>query len=167
MEIIGSRYRRGLGGRENLGQTIRLARITFYGNPIFRHDGKTSIPSCANLRSAMISHYARSLMGRGEAGRPRKGTWGRDCTKDSTSCRLRRECELYRHKNAEQMTTQGWLGLYWARMNEAGDYEIRVVTREGRSALGDRWHLPEGGLRGTLRENQSSRVTKAAACRGA
>jgi hypothetical protein len=75
--------------------------------------------------------------------------------------------ELYRHKNAEQMTTQGWLGLYWARMNEAGDYEIRVVTREGRSALGDRWHLPEGGLRGTLRENQSSRVTKAAACRGA
>ena len=29
--------------------------------------------------------------------------------------------ELYRHKNAEQMTTQGWSGLYWARMNEAGD----------------------------------------------
>ena len=47
MEIIGSRYRRGLGGRENLGQTIRrLARLTFYGNPLFRHDGKTSIPSC-------------------------------------------------------------------------------------------------------------------------
>ena len=39
--------------------------------------------------------------------------------------------ELYRHKNAKEMTTQGWSGLYWARMNEAGDYEIRVVTREG------------------------------------
>jgi probable F420-dependent oxidoreductase len=46
LEIIGSRYRRGLGGRENLRQTIRLAWITFYGNPLFRHDGKTSIPSC-------------------------------------------------------------------------------------------------------------------------
>ena len=39
--------------------------------------------------------------------------------------------ELYRHKNAKEMTTQGWSGLYWARKNEAGDYEIRVVTREG------------------------------------
>jgi hypothetical protein len=39
--------------------------------------------------------------------------------------------ELYRHKNAQEMTTQGWSGLYWARKNEAGDYEIRVVTREG------------------------------------
>jgi hypothetical protein len=29
------------------------------------------------------------------------------------------------------MTTQGWSGLYWARMNEAGDYEIRSVTTEG------------------------------------
>jgi hypothetical protein len=76
---------------ESLEQTIRLARITFYGNPLFRHDGKTSIPSCANLRSAMSSHYARSLMRRGEAGRPRKETWERNCTKDSTSCRLRRD----------------------------------------------------------------------------
>ena len=38
--------------------------------------------------------------------------------------------ELYRHKYAEQMRTQGWSGLYWARKNEAGDYEIRTVTRE-------------------------------------
>jgi hypothetical protein len=38
--------------------------------------------------------------------------------------------ELYRYKNAEQMSTQGWSGLYWARINEAGDYEIRSVTRE-------------------------------------
>ena len=39
--------------------------------------------------------------------------------------------ELYRHKNAEQMSTQGWSGLYWARKNEAGDYEIRTITKEG------------------------------------
>ena len=39
--------------------------------------------------------------------------------------------DLYRHKNAEQMSTQGWSGLYWARKTEAGDYEIRSVTREG------------------------------------
>jgi hypothetical protein len=39
--------------------------------------------------------------------------------------------ELYRHKNAEERKTQGWSGLYWARRNEAGDYEIRAVTKEG------------------------------------
>jgi hypothetical protein len=39
--------------------------------------------------------------------------------------------ELHRHKNAERMRTRGWSGLYWARKNEAGDYEIRAVTREG------------------------------------
>jgi hypothetical protein len=39
--------------------------------------------------------------------------------------------ELYRYKNAEEMTTRGWSGLYWARKNEAGDYEIRTVTKEG------------------------------------
>jgi hypothetical protein len=39
--------------------------------------------------------------------------------------------ELYRHKNAKEMATQGWSGLYWARKNEAGDYEIRAVTKEG------------------------------------
>jgi hypothetical protein len=49
--------------------------------------------------------------------------------------------ELYRHKNAEQMTTQGWSGLYWARANEAGDYEIRSVTREGEGA-----HSVTGGI---------------------
>src|SRR5215216_6929373 len=37
----------------------------------------------------------------------------------------------------------------------------------GRSALGDRRNLPEGELRGTLRETQSFRVTKAATYRGA
>ena len=39
--------------------------------------------------------------------------------------------DLYRHKNAEQMRTRGWSGLYWARKTEAGDFEIRAVTREG------------------------------------
>jgi hypothetical protein len=38
--------------------------------------------------------------------------------------------ELYRHKNAENTATRGWSGLYWARRNEVGDYEIRAVTRE-------------------------------------
>ena len=28
--------------------------------------------------------------------------------------------ELYRHKNAGQMSTRGWSGLYWARKDEAG-----------------------------------------------
>ncbi len=39
--------------------------------------------------------------------------------------------ELYRHQNAEQMTTRGWSGLYWARKSETGDYEILAVTKEG------------------------------------
>jgi hypothetical protein len=29
------------------------------------------------------------------------------------------------------MTTRRWSGLYWARKNEAGDYEMRAVTKEG------------------------------------
>jgi hypothetical protein len=46
--------------------------------------------------------------------------------------------ELYRHKNAETMKTRNWRGLYWARRNEKGDYEIRTVpSSEGeRSAPG-------------------------------
>jgi hypothetical protein len=39
--------------------------------------------------------------------------------------------ELYRYKNAQEMTTRGWSGLYWARKNKAGDYEIRTVTKKG------------------------------------
>ena len=35
--------------------------------------------------------------------------------------------ELYRHRNADAMRTQGWQGRYWARPNAAGDYEIRSV----------------------------------------
>jgi hypothetical protein len=48
--------------------------------------------------------------------------------------------ELYRHNYAEQMRTQGWSGLYWARKNEAGDYEIRSVAREGEA------HSVTGGI---------------------
>ena len=44
--------------------------------------------------------------------------------------------ELYRHKNAERMKTRGWHGYYWARPNEAGDYEIRSVpTSEGEPSV--------------------------------
>jgi hypothetical protein len=39
--------------------------------------------------------------------------------------------ELYRHKDAGETRAGGWSGLYWARRNEAGDYEIRAVTGEG------------------------------------
>ena len=39
--------------------------------------------------------------------------------------------ELYRHRRAQELRTQGWSGLYWARETEAGDYEIRAVTEEG------------------------------------
>jgi hypothetical protein len=39
--------------------------------------------------------------------------------------------ELYRHKNAGNTATREWSGLYWARRSEAGDYEIRTVTKEG------------------------------------
>ena len=35
--------------------------------------------------------------------------------------------ELYRHRHAEEMKTKNWHGYYWARRNEAGDYEIRSV----------------------------------------
>jgi hypothetical protein len=48
--------------------------------------------------------------------------------------------ELYRHKNAGQMSTRGWSGLYWARKNEAGNYEIRAVAREGEA------HSVTGGV---------------------
>jgi hypothetical protein len=35
--------------------------------------------------------------------------------------------ELYRYKGAEGMKTKNWHGYYWARRNEAGDYEICSV----------------------------------------
>jgi hypothetical protein len=42
--------------------------------------------------------------------------------------------ELYRHKDAGERRAGGWSGLYWARRNEAGDYEIRAVTGEGEAS---------------------------------
>jgi hypothetical protein len=61
--------------------------------------------------------------------------------------------ELYRYKNAEKMRTSGWSGLYWARKNEAGDYEIRAVTKKGRGTptLG---RVLQRGLREILREGR-------------
>ena len=39
--------------------------------------------------------------------------------------------ELYRHRSAGEAKVGGWSGLYGARRNEDGDYEIRAVTGEG------------------------------------
>ena len=75
--------------------------------------------------------------------------------------------ELFRHRNAEQMTTQGWSGLYWARINEAGDYEIRSVTREGEAHSVTGGIFPKEGFEEHYEKNQSFRVTKAATYRGA
>ena len=48
--------------------------------------------------------------------------------------------ELYRHKDADKMTTKGWHGYYWARRTEEGDYEIRSVP----STLGE--YSASGGI---------------------
>ncbi len=47
--------------------------------------------------------------------------------------------ELYRHKNAGDMRTKNWHGLYWARQNEEGDYEILSIP----SSSGE-YATPEG-----------------------
>jgi hypothetical protein len=39
--------------------------------------------------------------------------------------------ELWRHRNADKMGTEGWSGFYWARPTSGGDYEIRTLAREG------------------------------------
>jgi hypothetical protein len=67
----------------------------------------------------------------GEAERPREGIVGKELDEALNLTPPEEGFELYRHKNAKEMTTKGWSGLYWARKNEAGDYEIRAVTREG------------------------------------
>ena len=48
--------------------------------------------------------------------------------------------DLYRHKDADEMTTKGWHGYYWARCTPEGDYEIRSVP----SSLGE--HSVPGGV---------------------
>lgn len=71
--------------------------------------------------------------------------------------------ELYRHRNAAATRSRGWHGLYWARRDGAGDYEIRSVPAslgEPSAAAGTmpgegferlyekvdpREHLPTGG----------------------
>ena len=71
------------------------------------------------------------LVRRGEAERPREGDMGKELDEGLNLTPPEEDFELYRHKNAQEMTTQGWSGLYWARKNEAGDYKIMAVTREG------------------------------------
>ena len=39
--------------------------------------------------------------------------------------------QLWRHRNAGRLGTEDWSGLYWARRDEEGGYEIRSVLREG------------------------------------
>ena len=39
--------------------------------------------------------------------------------------------ELWRHRNAGRLGTEGWSGPYWARRAQSGGYEIRAVLREG------------------------------------
>ena len=39
--------------------------------------------------------------------------------------------ELWCHRNSGRLGTEGWSGLYWARREEEGGYEIRSVLREG------------------------------------
>jgi hypothetical protein len=54
--------------------------------------------------------------------------------------------ELYRHKNVQSTRTRGWSGLYWARRNEGGDYEIRSVAREGEAHSITGGIFPKGGF---------------------
>ena len=39
--------------------------------------------------------------------------------------------ELWCHRNSGRLGTVGWSGLYWARRDEEGGYEIRSILREG------------------------------------
>ena len=48
--------------------------------------------------------------------------------------------ELYRYKDADEMTTKNCHGYYWAKRSEEGDYEIRSVP----STLGE--HSVPGGV---------------------
>ena len=59
------------------------------------------------------------------------------------------------------------VGLYWARINEAGDYEVRSVTREGEAHSVTGGIFPKEGFEEHYEKNQSFRATKAATYRGA
>jgi hypothetical protein len=80
-----------------------------------------------------------------------KGTWERNWVKASTSCR-RRDSSSSGIKNAESKKTRGWSGLYWARKNAAGDYEVRAVTREGEAYSVTGGIFPKAGLEGFYEE---------------
>ncbi|MBA2534760.1 MAG: hypothetical protein H0V21_07095 [Rubrobacter sp.] len=54
--------------------------------------------------------------------------------------------ELFKHKNAESKRTRGWSGLYWARKNGAGGYEIRAVTRKGEAYSATGGIFPKEGF---------------------
>ena len=57
--------------------------------------------------------------------------------------------------------------LYWVRINEAGDYEVRSVTREGEAHSVTGGIFPKEGFEEHYEKNQSFRATKAATYRGA
>jgi hypothetical protein len=63
--------------------------------------------------------------------------------------------ELYRHKNAGEMETKNWHGLYWARLNEEGDYEVRSVP----TSLGEP-SAPGGTFPRSGFEEHYARVTR-------
>jgi hypothetical protein len=65
--------------------------------------------------------------------------------------------ELYRHKNVDEMTTRGWSGLYWARKNEALDYEIRAVIKREKDTLIPAGYSRKRPLRGTTKRPISFR----------
>jgi hypothetical protein len=54
--------------------------------------------------------------------------------------------ELYRHKDVAETKAGVWSGLYWARRNEGGDYEIRAVNREGEAYSATGGVFPKKGF---------------------
>ena len=54
--------------------------------------------------------------------------------------------ELYGHRNAGAISMRGWHGLYWARRNEAGDYEIRSVPASLGEPSADAGVMPGEGF---------------------
>lgn len=61
--------------------------------------------------------------------------------------------DLYRHKNAAEMKTRGWHGLYWARRTGEGEFEIRSVP----TSLGEP-SAPGGRMPGARFEELYERV---------
>ncbi len=88
----------------------------------------------------MISLRLGSSCGAGEVGRSREGSVGEKLDEGLNLRPPEEGFELYEHKNAESTRTGGWSGLYWARKNEDGHYEIRSVAREGEA------HSMTGGV---------------------